>query len=140
MVAAALNRFPSGKPLILLALSYADEQEMYDAQLRFDGFHTVVASDAGDLVAKARALRPHAIVVCQHLAGGGEAACEQLKGDRHTCHIPLILLVSYTTSRIKSPEAVLTRPVLPPVLGDQLNVVIGTSETTDAGSTNDDAS
>jgi hypothetical protein len=111
------------KPLVLIGLPSADEREMYDLHLRFDGFRTVLALDGPELAEKARTLVPHSIVVGQRLPPGGARVCEILKNDPATATIPTVLIASYEVPRGRA-DAVLVRPVLPPALSETLKLLI----------------
>lgn len=63
--------------------------------LRKAGHEVLQASDAAEAIALARARRPQLILMDVQLPGmDGLAATRILKGDRLTCHIPVVALTA----------------------------------------------
>jgi two-component system, cell cycle response regulator DivK len=110
-------------PLVLIVDDVEDTRDIYAAFLRHRGFEAVVASDAQEALAIARARSPHVIVMDYALPGGdGLAATRQLKQDPRTRAIPVILLTGHTikvtpaAAREAGASSFTTKPCLPEIL------------------------
>ena len=105
------------KYLVLLADDSRDLTEAYAKHLRENGFRTAIADDGRKAINKARALSPDLILMDLSMPNvGGWEAIQELKQDKKTRKIPVILATAYgsevTTAMQGCCECFLTKPVM----------------------------
>src|SRR5512132_3829055 len=86
----------SPRPLILLVEDFDDAREMYRDYLEFSGFRVETARDGREAIEKARALRPHLILMDLSLPGiDGWEATRILKADPATAQLIIVALSAH---------------------------------------------
>ena len=113
---------PAGAaPLILIADDSRDTREMYAVYLGTLGYRVETAANGRDATAKARALRPAAIVMDLSMPDvDGWAAMGELQADPQTARIPVLALTGHDLKAHLKRAAIavgarsfLTKPCLP---------------------------
>jgi two-component system, cell cycle response regulator DivK len=114
---------PSLGALILIADDSEDIRELYGEYLRLCGFQTEVATGGEEAVAKARQLRPAAVVMDLSMPSvDGIEATRRLKAEEATRDIPVIALTGHAAQHSKESAlkagcaTYLTKPCLPEAL------------------------
>ncbi|MGE3276880.1 MAG: response regulator [Vicinamibacterales bacterium] len=107
-------------PLVLVVDDYPDTLEMYAECLRVSGFRVAEARTGLEAVARARALRPAAVLMDLSLPGiDGWEATRQLKSVPGTAHIPVVAItghaspVAWDQARDAGCAAFVLKPALP---------------------------
>src|SRR5688572_26305575 len=125
------------KPLILIADDEEDVRDLVVMNLRRAGFDTVEAADGVDAVSKAHRLRPAAIVLDVMMPGkDGFRACEELRTEEPTKHIPIIMLTArgQTQDRItgfeKGADDYISKPFSPKELVLRVRALVRRSSMT----------
>jgi two-component system cell cycle response regulator DivK len=123
---------PSGGPVILVADDTEDIRELYAEYLHLCGFRAEIATGGEEAVAKARDLRPAAIVMDLSMPEvDGVEATRRLKSDAATRDIPIIALTGHAVQHSKESALAagcatyLTKPCLPEALTAVIRRVIG---------------
>jgi two-component system, cell cycle response regulator DivK len=123
---------PPARPLILIADDTEDIRELYAEYLHLCGFRTATASGGEEAVAKARDLRPAAIVMDLSMPRmDGVEATRQLKSDETTRDIPVIALTGHAVRHSKESALAagcvtyLTKPCLPEALTAVIRRMLG---------------
>ena len=81
---------------ILLVDDFADAREMYATYLEFEGFEVLAAETAVEAIKLAVAESPDLILMDAGLPGmTGWDAITELKGDKRTRHIPVLMLTGH---------------------------------------------
>jgi CheY-like chemotaxis protein len=87
---------PQPRPFVLLVEDFEDAREMYRDYLEFSGFQVETARDGREAIDKARALRPHLILMDLSLPGiDGWEATRILKDDPRTSDLIIIALSAH---------------------------------------------
>jgi len=113
---------PPARPLgrILIVDDFPDAVEMYRMYFAHSGYQVLTARDG--LAAVAMALRSVPDVIVMDLSMprlDGVKATRELRGQRRTCHIPIILLTGFPERAIREgaieagADMFLTKPCLP---------------------------
>ena len=85
----------SGVARILLVDDQPDQVEMYHLALEHAGFAVADAETGGEAIARAKQLRPDAIVLDVRLPDmSGWDVCNELRKDPMTARIPVIILTA----------------------------------------------
>jgi DNA-binding response OmpR family regulator len=125
---AALAPRPETFPLVLIALSYPDEREMYQEQLEWSGYRVDLAADADGALAAARARVPALVILDERLPGDAFKVCAELRADPRTAAVKLVMLAS---TRVRSPracDALLYRPCAPEQMAARIDMLVPRTE------------
>jgi CheY-like chemotaxis protein len=81
---------------VLIIEDDADISDVLDTLLSDDGYQVTAITETGDIIKTVMELKPDLIITDYILAGinGGEY-CSQIKRDKRTGHIPVIILSGY---------------------------------------------
>lgn len=120
-----------GRPLVLLVEDFDDAREMYRDYLEFSGFRVETARDGREAIEKARALRPHLILMDLSLPGiDGWEATRVLKNDPATAHLIIIALSAHAMApegdraRAAGCDGFIAKPCLPTDLVNEIGMHI----------------
>jgi two-component system cell cycle response regulator DivK len=118
---------PHAKPVVLVVDDCEDNRDLYRLALASEGFEVHTAANGCEAVERARALRPHCIVMDLSLPVMDEwTATRRLKADGRTKDIPVVALTGHSLkgyearAREAGCDAFLTKPCLP----EELSTVI----------------
>ncbi|HEY2433255.1 MAG TPA: response regulator [Vicinamibacterales bacterium] len=120
--------------LVLIVDDNVDAREMYALYLEHAGFRAAEAGDGETAIMMARRDRPAVILMDATMPrlDGWEAA-RQLKADRETRSIPLIMLTAHAFVEHREraaqvgADAFLAKPVLPDALAQEIRRVLAQS-------------
>jgi CheY-like chemotaxis protein len=122
---------PLLRPVILVVDDTEDIRELYAEYLHVCGFQAEVATGGEEAVAKARDLKPAAIVMDLSMPRvDGVEATRRLKADETTRDIPIIALTGHAVQHSKESAlqagcaTYLTKPCLPGALAAVIRRVI----------------
>ncbi len=108
------------RPFVLLVEDFEDAREMYRDYLEFSGFRVETARDGREAIEKARALRPHIILMDLSLPGiDGWEATRILKDDPATADLIIIALSAHALAaegaraRAAGCDGFIAKPCLP---------------------------
>ncbi len=111
---------PHARPFVLLVEDFEDAREMYRDYLEFAGFRVETARDGREAIDKARALRPHLILMDLSLPGiDGWEATRILKRDPRTADLTIIALSAHALAaegeraRAAGCDGFIAKPCLP---------------------------
>lgn len=111
---------PPGRPFVLLVEDFDDAREMYRDYLEFSGFRVETARDGREAIEKARALRPHLILMDLSLPGiDGWEATRILKNDPATAEMLIVALSAHALApegdraRAAGCDGFIAKPCLP---------------------------
>ncbi len=97
-----MNELLPTKPRVLVVDHDAMSRTLLDAVLRTDQRYEVLTACAGQSALDiARAARPDLVMLSPLLAGelDGLAVCRALRGENRTRHIPILLIMTHTTTQ-----------------------------------------
>jgi len=124
-------RSPRARPLVLLADGHDDTRELYAVALASFGFQTIT-DDGAQVLARVSEARPDIIVTDISLPRqDGWSLVGQLKRDRRTRNIPIVVLTGYAEPSVRERAnregcaAFLTKPYLPEELARALRELLG---------------
>jgi CheY-like chemotaxis protein len=113
-------RVPHSRPFVLLVEDFEDAREMYRDYLEFSGFQVETARDGREAIEKARALRPHLILMDLSLPGvDGWEATRILKDDPRTSDLVIVALSAHALAaageraRAAGCDGFIAKPCLP---------------------------
>jgi len=93
-------------PLVLIADDNIDTREMYALYLSMAGYNVDTAGDGHEAVVKARAMRPHIIVMDLQMPKlDGWGAIKELRGSAATTAIPIVVLTGHDFKSFLKPAA-----------------------------------
>jgi CheY-like chemotaxis protein len=128
---------PHARPFVLLVEDFEDAREMYRDYLEFSGFRVETARDGHEAIEKARALRPHLILMDLSLPGiDGWEATRILKGDPTTADLIIVALSAHALAaegdraRAAGCDGFIAKPCLPTELVAE--IVVHLKANTDA--------
>jgi two-component system cell cycle response regulator DivK len=108
------------RPFVLLVEDFDDAREMYRDYLEFSGFRVETARDGREAIEKARALRPHLILMDLSLPGiDGWEATRILKNDPATAELVIVALSAHALApegdraRAAGCDGFIAKPCLP---------------------------
>jgi CheY-like chemotaxis protein len=111
---------PYNRPFVLLVEDFEDAREMYRDYLEFSGFQVETARDGREAIEKARALRPHLILMDLSLPGvDGWEATRILKDDPQTSDLVIVALSAHALAaegeraRAAGCDGFIAKPCLP---------------------------
>jgi two-component system cell cycle response regulator DivK len=111
---------PHMRPFVLLVEDFDDAREMYRDYLEFSGFRVETARDGREAIEKARALRPHLILMDLSLPGiDGWEATRILKNDPATAELVIVALSAHALApegdraRAAGCDGFIAKPCLP---------------------------
>jgi CheY-like chemotaxis protein len=111
---------PQSRPFVLLVEDFEDAREMYRDYLEFSGFQVETARDGREAIEKARALRPHLILMDLSLPGiDGWEATRILKDDPRTSDLIIVALSAHALAaegeraRAAGCDGFIAKPCLP---------------------------
>src|SRR5215467_9391764 len=115
-------------PLVLIADDNGETREMYALHLTALGYRVETAVDGHEAVAKARATRPHVIVMDLLMPGlDGWGAIRELQSHPATMGIPIVVLTGHDFKEFLEPAALaigaisfLIKPCLPEQLAREV--------------------
>jgi two-component system, OmpR family, response regulator len=114
---------PPARPLILIAGISRDAREMYRDYFRWSGWSVLLASSSLMAFDLAAARQPDIVATCDRLRPrDGLLLCEQLHADPRTSHIPVVILMTATTTldrqraELAGCATILLQPALPKLL------------------------
>lgn len=118
---------PHARPFVLLVEDFEDAREMYRDYLEFSGFRVETARDGREAIEKARALRPHLILMDLSLPGiDGWQATRTLKTDPATADLTVVALSAHALApegdraRDAGCDGFIAKPCLPPDLVSEI--------------------
>jgi two-component system cell cycle response regulator DivK len=119
-------------PLVLIVDDSQDVRDLYAEYLHYMGFRVLTALDGEGALEVARRIKPDVIVLDLSMPRlDGINATAQLRQDRRTQRIPIILLTGYPARAIErgaleaGASAFLTKPCLPEDLEAQIRRLLG---------------
>ncbi len=120
---------PHARPLVLLVEDFEDAREMYRDYLEYAGFRVETARDGREAVEKARAFRPHLILMDLSLPGiDGWEATRILKTDPATADLLIVALSAHALAaegeraRAAGCDGFIAKPCLPMDLVEEIAV------------------
>lgn len=120
---------PQARPFVLLVEDFEDAREMYRDYLEFSGFRVETARDGREAIEKARALRPHLILMDLSLPGiDGWEATRILKEDPRTADLIIVALSAHALAaegdraRAAGCDGFIAKPCLPTDLVSEITV------------------
>jgi CheY-like chemotaxis protein len=119
---------------VLLADGHSDTRELYAIALTSLGFQTMTAHDGPQVLARVSEAKPDVIVTdLSFPQQDGWSLVGQLKRDRRTRNIPIVVLTCYAEPELRDRAtregcaAFLVKPSLPEELACALRELLGTS-------------
>jgi CheY-like chemotaxis protein len=127
-------RSPRARPLVLIADGHGDTRELYAVSLASFGFQTMTANDGVQVLARVSEAKPDVIVTDLSLPRqGGWSVVGQLKRDRRTQNIPIVVLTGDAEPSLRERAsregcaALLLKPYLPEELAHALRELLGSA-------------
>ena len=122
----------SPTPLVLVVDDMEDGREICAEYLAFRQYRVATAADGFEALAKATELLPDIILMDLSLPGiDGWEATRRLKSDERTRPIPIVALTAHALRSAHDQaveagcDAVITKPVLPKQLVEQIRRILG---------------
>ena len=123
---------PPPRQVVLVAEDAADVREMYRLWMQLSDFEVLEASDGVEAVELTRSRQPDAIIMDLSMPRlDGWHACQQLKADPRTRHIPIVAVSAhaYPDARRRAIEAgcdhFIEKPCTPDTLEACLRTLLG---------------